>query len=89
MIAFMKCDEDGTTLAHSVCLSSAVTDTIVVHNTHVYVVVQYYQYIYIQIDIAVDGGVVFNLSDKRKSKEILETSRKICHANSIIVTHPI
>lgn len=66
---------------------SAATDTIVVHNTHVYVVIQYYQYIYIQVDIAV--GIVFNLSDKRKSKEILETSRKICHANSIIVTHPI
>lgn len=30
--------------------------------------------IYVQIDTAVDGGVVFNLSDKRKSKEILETS---------------
>lgn len=49
----------------------------------------YYQYIYIQIDLAVDGGVVFKPKRQRKSKEILETSRKICHANSIIVTHLI
>jgi len=75
--------------SHSRSACSTTTDTIVVHSTHVYVVVQYYQYIYIQIDIAVDGGLVFNLSDKRKSKEILETSRKICHANNIIVTHLI
>lgn len=33
-----------------------------------YVVVHYYyQYTYVQIDIA--DGIIFNLSDKRKSKE--------------------
>lgn len=85
----METMKDGLSLSHSVCLFRSYGFTIVVHNAHVYAVVQYYQYIYIQIDLAADGGVVFNLTDKRKSKEILETSRKICHANSIIVTHPI
>lgn len=76
-------------LSHSVCLFRSYGYNRRPQCTRIRRLVQYYQYIYIQIDLAADGGVVFNLSDKRKSKEILETSRKICHANSIIVTHPI
>lgn len=84
----MKRDEDGTTLAFGLPVFRSYGYNRRPQYTRIRRRTILSIYLYTNRP-PVDSGRSLNLSDKRKSKEILETSRKICHANSIIVTHPI